>query len=330
MEKSKDELEKLKKSVEAASSIKSASSNDLLKYIDDSIAKRLDKVLHDSCAKIETYHEIELRKDYSKTKVIHYTGIDVIVSMLQNVAEENAQDWLRLYDSVHLNDPDEGNYIVRWLPEEYAWLKKKDLPHAYIASFIIPSSDHEKKMEDNLVFWRTYGKQGEGCSLSLSVPCSQLKRVIYGKEKTERTIKLLNPVLDCLEPLIDKEPIREELSRIVWKHLDRFRYLYKSEAHEYENECRFVVGQSELKAEEDEEKIRFEFQYQNGSSPRVRHYYEHEKLAVKNLLVSGSTITLGPCVDYPYNMRYYLESLKKRANLLGPEIRISRIPYRKS
>lgn len=322
-----DELERLKKWIDAASSMKLTSLDDLLKYIDDFVVEPLDKTLRDLCAKIETFHKVESGKGNTETTmVIHYTGVDAIVSMLQNVAEKKQPDWLRLYDSVHLNDPDEGNYIVRYLPEKYAWLKRKDLPHAYIASFIVSSPDPEKRKEDNLVFWRTYGKQGEGCSLLLPIPHEQLKKVIYGKEKTEQTIELLSPVLDSLEPLISKQRISEKLSDIVWKHLDRFRYLYKSEAHEYENECRFVVGESEL-GEEDKKKIRFEFQDRNGSSPRVRHYYEDGGLAIKKLLASGSAITLGPCVDYSYNMRYYLERLKGKAEL-GTEVRISQIPYR--
>ena len=166
----------------------------------------------------------------------------------------------------------------------------------------------------------------------LSIPRRGLKKVLYGKENTEPTIELLGMVLDSLEPLITDRPcISDRLSDIVWEHLDRFRYLYKSEAHEYENECRFVVGESKL-SKEDKEKIRFEFQDRNGSSPRVRHYYEHRELAVENILASGSAITLGPCVDYSYNMRYYLDRLKvkggKSKKGLSPEIRVSQIPYR--
>ena len=116
------------------------------------------------------------------------------------------------------------------------------------------------------------------------------------------------------------------MAEVVWESLERIRYLYKNEAYEYENECRFVVAESNIL---DKDKICFEYQDRNNSPARIRHYYEHEELGIKKLLVTGSSITLGPCVPYPYNMGYYLERLMQQVDLYGPKIKTSKIPYRK-
>lgn len=257
------------------------------------------------------------------------------------IGERNAS--LRLYDSVHFNDPDEGNYFYRNLNlrKKYAWLGEKRESHAYIASFILPDPKNKKRdMSDDLVFWRTYGKEGEGCSLKLRIPRDRLRKVLYGPNEVKCTGKDLRPVLEAIHPLVSirkpslKKEVREKLVEVIWKSLEKICYLYKSEAYEYESECRFVIPELEIEIV-DKDKICFEDQEQNNSTPRIRHYYEDDALKVKNILTTGSLITLGPCVPYPYNMSYYhnmsyyLGNLLRKAGLFGPEIKISEISYRK-
>ena len=350
MEKSKEAVEKLKAAVNGIRGFLE-SKNLALPHVTEDVCPPLREALKDLCLRIEERHKVE-SSEKDDNYVIHYTSITALVSMFQNASkkekerkerrdkepdESKEKSSLRLYDSVHLNDPDEGNYLSSNLPKKYDWLKKEDVSHAYIASFILPNSDSQEDMSDNLVFWRTYGQEGEGCSLSLPVPRSRLQKVLYGTEEVKSTIGVLRPsldsLLDSLEPLvrIRKQPlrkdVRERLAEVVWESLERFRYLYKSEAYKHENECRFVVAESNIP---DKNKICFEDQDRNNYPARIRHYYEHEDLGIKNLLVTGSSITLGPCVPHAYNMRYYLEALKRRAGLLGPEIKVSKIPYRKS
>lgn len=333
-------LENLKESVKTAQSIIHRHGTDDTRYLRNYIAsflgERLDDALECLRPQIEERHKVEA-EETSFFTAIHYTGIDVLVSMLEKTARREEENSLRMYDSVHLNDPDEGNYFSRNLPEKYDWLKRKDVSHAYIASFITPNS--EKDMSDNLVFWRTYGKEGLGCSLSVFVPPNRLKKVLYGpgkkrgKEGVEGTVKILRPVLDCLDPLATvagqglREDIREALAKNIWKFLERFRYLYKSEAHEYEEECRLVLVESDIL---NQDEIQFEHQGETNSPSGMRHYCVDEDLSIRGeLLRSGTFITLGPCVTYSYNVRYYLEVLKKKAKFYGPEIRISQIPYRR-
>jgi len=42
----------------------------------------------------------------------HYTSIHTLISMLQS-ASKGEENFLRMYDSAHSNDPDEGNFLTR-------------------------------------------------------------------------------------------------------------------------------------------------------------------------------------------------------------------------
>ena len=324
MEKSEEVLEKLKevldKSQEYLKSENLASS-----YVDQMVCPALRDVLNNLCI-----YKVEEPESEENNFVIHYTRITALVSMLKDARNRDKKFSFRLYDSVHLNDPDEGEYFTRNfnLPrtKKYAWLGKKDLGHAYIASFIIP--DSKEDMSDKLLFWRTYGEEGEGCSLSLPIPRSKLQKVLYGPRCLTRAVKELKSVLDLLNPLIiNNNPlIQEYLATTVWESLGRIRYLHKDDAYEYEKECRFVITELDVP---DKDEIFFDDKDLNNSPIRIRHYYEHEDLEIINLLATGSSVRLGPRVPHPDNICYYLNALRQRAGLTSQEIKISKIPYRK-
>ena len=358
MERSREALENFNAKLKGAQEYFEKSEALALEYVNGILCPALQDVLKDLCLPIEKLHKVDDAEREKNNFVIHYTSIAALVSMLQDASEEPErkdpekeredkkpeQDptpddkkclW-RLYDSMHLNDPDEGKYFIRnlKLPAKYNWLGEGDATHAYITSFIIP--DNEKDMSNNLVFWRTYGQEGEGCSLSLPVPRSRLQKVLYGTE-AESAIKILKSdlvsLLDSLELLVKickqqlRKDVRSRLAGVVWESLERFRYLYKSEAYEYEKECRFVVAESDIT---DKNKIFFEDKNLNNSSIRIKHYYEHEYLEIKKLLATGSSTMLGPRVPYADNVCYFLNTLRQRAGLARQEIKISKIPYRKS
>ena len=292
----------------------------------DVLCPVLEKVLGIICSRIEKRHKIKKSKhDY----VIHYTSMSTILSILQNASGSS----IRLYDSVHFNDPEEGNYLTRSILKRYEWLNKTDVRHAYIASFILPKEGKDD-MNDNLVFWRTYGQEGEGCSLSLYTP-PLLYEVSYGNDSPNipYTKNKLRSILDLLDPLeIDRPSIPEKVQEIfaksIYKSLERIRYLYKSKAYEHENECRFIFLESDIV---NKDKIHFEYRDRGNHSAYIRHYYEHRHLQIKKLLRSGSVITLGPCVPYRDDVRECIEILKDRIKIRGfsTEIRPSGILYRK-
>ena len=305
------------------------------RYVTGIVVPALGDVFKDLTSQIEERHMLGDNEVAESNYVIHYTSITSLVSMLNRAADCDGKSSLRLYDSAHFNDPDEGNYFDRNLDllKGNKLLATKSAPHAYIASFIVP--DTEKDMSNNLVFWRTYGKEGRGCSLKLRVPSCHLRKVLYGRNHVRRTDQLLKSILDVIYdslcPLmsIHVQPIaevQEVLIRSVAGHVERLRYLYKSDAYDYERECRIAIPESEV----DRDSICFEYEEQDNSAVRIRHYFEIHDLDVKDLLVTDSLITLGPCVPNPSNVRYYLETLLHKIGLYGTKVRVSKIPYRES
>ena len=345
-------IEELRASVEAGR-YRFDKDGDLdLRYVDSVVVPKLEEVLKGVCREVEEKHKIsdwhplavdenKNRRDDNKIFITHYTGIDKIVSMIQNAGHKEQPSLWRLYDSVRLNDPEEGDYLVHHLSlrEKHPWLGESS-DHAYITSFIAEDAKKDVRANDDLVFWRTYGQEGEGCSLKIPVRLSShlyscLQEVRYGAREVSDTARDSNihSVLDCLYPLVSipKQPlrkmVRDNISRIVWRYLAGIRYLYKSNAYAYERELRVVIPGVDV---EGEDRIHFDNTEQEGNFSRIRHYYEKKEFRVANMLITESVITLGPCMHYPYNVRYYLKNLLSKEGLLGPKIRISNIPYRNS
>lgn len=154
-----DNLEKLRASIEAGRERFDKDGHLDLTYVYDIVNPVLNVVLQDLSTQIEAPHMLAVSES---EYVIHYTSIPALVSMLQNAGYGEEQSSLRLYDSSHFNDPDEGMFFDRnlILLNGHKILEVESAPHAYIASFIIPH--REKDMTDNLVFWRTYEKKEWG------------------------------------------------------------------------------------------------------------------------------------------------------------------------
>ena len=339
-----DNLSSLRTSVETGRRLAGDPEN-LLNYVTNVVTHNLENVLRELRAQVEEPHMLDEAEVGQPNVVVHYTSIATLVSMLKEAAEENSSSSLRLYDSNHFNDPDEGNFFDRNL-DLHTHNPYKDLgatysPHAYVASFIVPhdkqgqsDTDAQRDMSDNLVFWRTYGREGMGCSLTLVVPKHELRKVLYDRDAVRRTSSLLAPVLDsvdeCLRPLFglsSTADVQQQFQRTIARHIDKIRYLYKSKAYDYERECRLVIP--EIDAQED--RVFFQYEEREDTTARIRHYYQVEALKVQNMFVTGSWITLGPRVPKPNNVRYYLESLlRKVGRSYGPKFRISSIPYQAS
>lgn len=333
MEESRKGLENLKAAVERVQDyFKKPESYELEPLVTETVGPALEQALKDLCPRIEERHKIDESKEQENILVIHYTSIAKIVSMLQVASNHNKKSIFRLYNSFHFNDSEEGNYLTQNLLQDYKWLGKTTTRHAYIASFILPDSkENEEKMSNNLIFWRTYGQEGEGCSLALLAPLSRLREVSYGpdSDNAKLSVKEIRAVLDLLAPLrIDNpavpEVIQKRLADNVLKPLEKIRYLYKNDGYEHEKECRCVILESEI---EDNDK-KFEYQDRNNYPPRIKHYCEDKDFHLEKLMGSGSYITLGPCVPYRDDVNYCIGVLKERANWKS-EIRNSKIPYRK-
>ncbi|MCY4653542.1 MAG: hypothetical protein OXC95_10310 [Dehalococcoidia bacterium] len=180
--------------------------NDLdTRFLDEFVIRPLNRILEAKVLNIESRHRFP-RSEQGDNIAVHYTAMNTIISMLDNF-DRNHPTFLRMYDSMNLNDPEEGLYFVRHLnlPEEYQWLRETSLSHAYIASFIVPdhSDGREAQEDDDLMYWLAYGSEGKGCSLRISLPNDRLQRVLYGVEDVERTVAqlALPTILRCLDPL---------------------------------------------------------------------------------------------------------------------------------
>ena len=304
-------------------------------YLERNVVSLLRNALTEVLPDIQRLHEVQEDSDDGKAKGVHYTTIGVLMQLLQPEAAATAGT-IRLYDSMHLNDPDEGNYLPRRISAEsqFAWLADQreilSLDQygnsvneiAYMASFVAGD-----KAADNLVFWRTYGREGRGCSIVCSLEPKNVQKVLYGND-VDKAIDLLRPILDAITPIAtantNNESIAALLAETVWSSMRSILYLYKSGAYDYECERRCVLLSSEVKPNE----ISYEYQEQPLEMPRIRHYVERPHLSFNDLLPSGSLITIGPCVPQPTHVRRRLREISGRTLDGRPEIRRSEIPYR--
>lgn len=171
-------------------------------YIRNEICPLLRKAIAHIVPTIKKRHEMSA----NQSNLVHYTNVDTLIKIL----ECGQSGYLRLYDSAHFNDPDEGRYLTRITREDNdasRWLSTSVEGHAYIASFVVDKQESNNSTNDDLVFWRTYGNDGHGCSIE--IPAMQFVRkellllqVFYGRCDAMRTLKELeNPVLGIRDAL---------------------------------------------------------------------------------------------------------------------------------
>ena len=300
-------------------------------YVEGMILPELGNVMGGILSRIEERHRIPSVAENVTVWVTHYTSLSAATSMLREMAHGQGAV-LRLYDTTHCNDPDEGNHLVRELSSNdgYLWLaRESSVGHAYITSFV--GGRDGMDMSDNLVFWRTYGNDGQGCSLTVAVRADLLRQVFYSGKDIEPTKQMLLPALDAMAPLARAdESCARLISGAFWKHLEGVRYLYKDEAYHHEDEHRIAIPAAS--SEIDPNRIQFQPHEPGGPSVEVRHYYEIDGLALEQILSSGSKLMLGPAAKDSYSVCLYLNDLKRRALLRNPdlndfEINVSKIRY---
>ncbi len=303
-----------------------------LSYLSELILPELNAVMQQICMDIEQLHSFQPVSKNVTQRVSHYTSLAAATSMMRGLAN-GEETTLRLYDSAHCNDPGEGNFLVSEFSSsgKYRWLEQgSEAGHAYITSFV--EGEGLTDVGDDLVFWRSYGDNGKGCSLTLDVPQILLRRVKYGQSGMAEARRRILPVLDAVAPLAqDNDDFSKAISGTIWGGLESVRYLYKEQAYHHEKECRVLKPGNPTAREPDN--VRFEIFDQDGAPFRVRHYREYRELALKKLLGSGSKLVLGPSIRDRYSIRLYFEHLKRRARkwdlgLNNFEIAQSTIRYR--
>ena len=300
----------------------------LLQHI---VVPRLNDVFRTKLIEIDKFHDLGT----DVAEIIHYTSLDMLVSVLRDKAK-GEEAFMRMNDSFHLNDPEEGQYLARRIEplDQSGWFREKKNLHAYIAAFVVPDDNKAQELrdEDDLKYWLAYGQQGRGCSIRFPVSHNnRFRRVLYGQESVTRTLDQLDltSIWNCLNPLTDnrKQEVsrtaHDMLSEAMRRNIARILYLYKDDAYKYEQECRVVKSVLEITDGD----IRFERLEQLTSPHSIRHYYQDSDLSIDRILVTGSLVTIGPVVPRPYNVMYYIKTLLEKARLRGPSVEISKIPY---
>ena len=301
--------------------------------LQETVAHGLNEVFKAKFIEINRLHDLGTTKEKPKD-IIHYTSLNMLISVLQDLGE-GKKSFLRMNDSFHLNDPEEGQYLIRHISQrdQLTWFKERNISHAYVASFIIPDDCKGQQLgdEDDLKYWLAYGRRGRGCSIRFPVNNERFQRILYGQDNATHSAQMLElqSIWNLLNPLTGSQhrelrrTANEVLSEAMWNNLAQIGYLYKDDSYEYERECRLVRSVVDIP----EGDVYFQPVEPRASPQSNRHYYQDNDLSMDRILITGSKITLGPLVPHPDSMVYYIETLLKKARLSGPRIEISKIPY---
>ena len=170
-------------------------------------------------------------------------------------------------------------------------------------------------MEDNLMYWRSYGNNGRGCSLLIAQSAIEIGKVYKiryrprnfggGYEEDEQVAKRLEELFEVVKDIVDRAPKKRQhdIGKIVAEGLYRVIYGYyhliKDTAYKEEKEWRMI----RIRPRSDE------IWYDPVSENLVRRYVEGP--ALSELLRSASVITVGPALVNPEIARDCLENLIK-------------------
>ena len=263
--------------------------------------------------------------------LIHYTSLETLFSML----DRKKPDYLRLYDTIHSNDPTEGVFFrdqTKQISQSlYSSLPPFILNHypgyAYIASFVRAKNESAR---DKLIYWLAYGRNGYGCSIAIPYknfsPKLPMLPVQYGKNAVVKTGKKVVSLFNSFEPsaqsyFAPKSPIGEHPSPLAV--LSAIPYFHKPSSYSAETECRLFFSPLDPMCDP-----KYEPRYSTTDSPIVRHYVEHEPLRLKGVFFTGTEITLGPSIRHPENVQRSICELLRHHDLTGPNVTCSTIPYR--
>ena len=299
--------------------------------------------------------------------LVHYTSLDALISMLgvnaldgeayvladtktqaarrpraargEDAEEEENGAWrrgyLRLYDTLSANDPNEGTFFVRSADPNGSFQRKyaavwrlfedRSTSPAYQTSLRRVSKAEDA---DNLVFWRTYGRDGTGCALVFPAErlagLDKLYTVRYGVKDAKDCLGRIEAALDAYDKLgIPGGPdfagsgSSARLPSSIENVLSPLVHLYKSEHYEYEKEARIVVPFSDL------EKGAL---LQKGAGG-WRHFAQLPELKIEKLLESPSEIVYGPSVEVSPNLEFVLRELIRQRGVYA-RVRPSGISYR--
>jgi hypothetical protein len=291
---------------------------EVLKF-DKTVSENLFKYFHE-------FHEIvlEIKKiSIAELSACHYTSLTVADKIIMS-----DQNRLRFYNVVYMNDPEEGNILLDILDDNlvdfFRQGKNEKEQNVYLGSFLPAES------EDELVMWRTYGKEkgeeAKGCSITInsnffdktlttldSENNQLLYKVVYINRKNGKIIgdnaedynskiETLHSKFIRISNLLNSRKLRDDehkliVSKIINLSLSEILYLFKSADYSYENELRLIII-----APMESEIVKFD----NSQFPK--RLYIDSKRPIKEYI---DKVVLGPKVENPSHWIYLKASLKK-------------------
>ena len=285
---------------------------------------QLRKAATELSTALEARHRLD--GNTQDVKVVHYTSLATAHALLS----EPATQYLRLYDSVHLTDPQEGWYVFSGIDffrsnRVSQWLESP-VSHAYMLSFFPWSDDAEQEPHDHLSHWRAYGDNGRGCSFVLSVPRNRLYAVNYcdtvRNDAATKLKRFLDIAADVWDQIIQRKsqsshPVYEDLLEKIFATALKSRFLHKHPSYKFEGELRAVVAAPEPN------EIRTEVIGRN-----MRHHVKDGGFGMDQLLNSGCAITVGPAVRHQTDVAKSLQRVLVRSGGSRSKVDVSIVPYR--
>lgn len=264
----------------------------------------------------------------------HYTSWENAIAIVNQ-----DKPVMRMYSYEQANDPLEGCVQpLEWtkVRDDATWLKEyensgtvgADPGSVFGYSF---SSGNTASIGDDLMYWRLYGNNGDGCSFMMPTVPSDMYKVRYrrrdgkpndnadeDKEVARRMRALLNACEHTVESVGDdhRSGVGGIVAAAAIRVLDGYRYLVKDEAYRDENEWRRVEVNPSL------QRVRHEV-----DETKVRRYVDGPPIS--QLLLSGSEITIGPTVHSRYAARSYVEKMVRKRSILSPTVKVSAKSYRR-
>jgi tetratricopeptide (TPR) repeat protein len=328
------------------------------KILEESKALQTDKdeklIIEKEIEKLITQIRM-LSKSEVKT-VVHYTKVLVVdIYVKKSLAK------MHYSNAIYMNDPMEGKVFFEYLDDksiELAYLngEKRTETSVYLGSFLpAEENDGEISHEDELVMWRTYGKdengkEAAGCSVVLSSDFFKMKparnedltikenseellNVVYinklrnkkeiandPKGEIEPAIKALKLNLKKLIELKNKykpkDDFYKEIENTIFKQLSTISYLFKSADYNFEHEVRVITYMPR-----DSESVKFR-EITEPDKPNKRFYIESNN----DILPFVKKIFLGPKVEHYQQWSLYFDyEIRQRAKDLE---KMTTPPYR--
>ena len=268
--------------------------------------------------------------------VVHYTKLFVAEKI---ITEDQAR--LNYSNAIYMNDPMEGKILFEYfndksIEEAYLNGEKRNETSVYLGSFLPAEDDNiDHSHEDDLVMWRTYGKnengkEAAGCSIVINSQFftkskkednitandkdEGLLNVIYiRKENNNRKIvndetgnidKALRNLKDELTKLIElrnkynpEDYFYKDIENVIFLQLSEIAYLYKSADYNYERETR-VIRYIPRNSNE----IKY-YESSNPGAPKKKFYIQSSNEVLPHI----EKIIIGPKVEHYQQWSLYFD-----------------------